>query len=665
MKQAFLVAGSLIALSVSMPAHAQTDDNELIVTAQKREQALIDVPQSVSVVNGATLEKQQAVTFQDFAKLVPGLQLEQSNPGEGRLVLRGVNTGGVASTVSTYIDETPFGSSSGQNNGAILAGEFDTFDVERIEVLRGPQGTLYGASSLGGVVKFVTNRPDPGTFEGRVRGTAETTDGGEMSYMGQALINLPLSDKAALRASGFYRSYGGYIDLIGTAGSDVEKNINGSKSYGGRISALFAPSENLSIRLTALLQDFDSDSGSTIEVDPSTLSPLYGGLTNSQYVPEFTKVKYRLYNGTLDWDLGFADLLSSTSYAIQDVTLRDDLTTPYGAALGLPSDIGLAQMTNLTKWTQEVRLQSPSDESFEWLIGGYYTHEKGGIFQRIDLFEPGTLNVDPLLPNIADIFTTSTYEEYAAFGNATVHLGPRFDITLGGRYSHNKQFVDQGGTGLLAPPALESRSSEGVFTWSGAAKYKVSSNVALYTRVAKGFRPGGPNLLPPNVPAGTPQTYSSDLLISYEAGIKAETADRSFSIDAAAFHIDWTDIQLFTVINNFGLNANGGKAKSDGFEFTATLRPTRGFVFRSTAPIPRRGSRPIPIPMSAACPAIPCPSPRSSTSTRMSTIAGALAVTARLSSARRCDRFRSNARTSMPASARSMVSIGRSSRPMR
>ncbi|WP_338425233.1 TonB-dependent receptor [Sphingopyxis kveilinensis] len=579
MKQTFLVAGSLIALAVSMPGYAQEgDEREIVVTAQKREQALIDVPQSVSVVSGATLEKQQAVTFQDFAKLIPGLQLEQSNPGEGRLVLRGVNTGGVASTVSTYIDETPFGSSSGQNNGAILAGEFDTFDVDRVEVLRGPQGTLYGASSLGGVLKFVTNRPDPEAFEARVRGTAETTDGGDMSYMGQALINLPLSDKAALRASGFYRSYGGYIDSVGTAGSDADKNINDSKSYGGRISVLFAPTENLSIRLTALLQDFDSDGGSTVEVDPSTLKPLYGGLTKSQYVPEFTKVRYRLYNGSLDWDFGFAELLSSTSYAIQDVTLRDDLTTPYGAALGLPSDIGLAQMTNLTKWTQEVRLQSPVDDSFEWLVGGYYTHEKGGIFQRIDLFEPGTLTIDPLLPDIADIFTTSTYEEYAAFGNATVHLGPRFDVTLGGRYSHNKQFVDQGGTGLLAPPSLESTSSEDVFTWSGSAKYKVSSNVALYARVAKGFRPGGPNLLPPNVPAGTPQTYSSDSLISYEAGIKAETADRSFSIDAAAFHIDWTDIQLFTVINNFGLNANGGKAKSDGFEFTATLRPTRGFV---------------------------------------------------------------------------------------
>src|SRR3546814_18264637 len=108
-----------------------------------------------------------------------------------------------------------------------------TFDVARIEVLRGPQGTLYGASSLGGVVKFVTNRPDPGAFEGRVRATAESTDGGDMSWMGQALVNLPLSDKAAIRASGFYRSYGGYIDSIGTGGSDVEKTINDSKRNGG------------------------------------------------------------------------------------------------------------------------------------------------------------------------------------------------------------------------------------------------------------------------------------------------------------------------------------------------------------------------------------------------------------------------------------------------
>src|SRR3546814_19343681 len=126
------MAVSLGAVAASQPVQAQeTLDSEIVVTAQKREQALIDVPQSVSVVSGATLEQQQAVTFQDFAKLVPGLQLEQSNAGEGRLVLRGINTGGVASTVATYIDETTFGSSSGQNNGANLAGEFDTRTEER------------------------------------------------------------------------------------------------------------------------------------------------------------------------------------------------------------------------------------------------------------------------------------------------------------------------------------------------------------------------------------------------------------------------------------------------------------------------------------------------------------------------------------------------------
>lgn len=581
-KQGLLIAGSLTAFAVAMPAQAQDagaagDESEIVVTAQKREQALIDVPQSVSVVSGATLERQQAVTFQDFAKLIPGLQLEQSNPGEARLVLRGINTGGVASTVSTYIDETPFGSSSGQANGAILAGEFDTFDVSRVEVLRGPQGTLYGASSLGGVVKFITNLPRTDAFEGRVRGTVETIDGGDLSYMGQAMVNIPVSDKAAIRASGFYRSYGGYIDSVGTGGSDVAKNINDSKSYGGRISALFTPSETFSIRLSAVLQDFDSDAGSVIDVDPATLAPL-AGLSHSQFVPEFTKVKYRLYNGTVNWDFGFAELLSSTSYATQDVTLRDDLTVAYGAALGLPSDIGLAQQTNLTKWTQELRLQSPANNMFEWLVGGYYTHEKAAILQRIDLFVPGTLTPETGFPEIADIFLASKYEEYAAFANATLHIGPRFDVTAGGRYSRNEQYAAQGGTGLLAPPPLDSTSSENVFTWSGSAKYKLSDNAAIYVRVAKGFRPGGPNLLPPGVPAGTPLSYQSDSLISYEAGVKAETADKSFSVDAAAFHIDWTDIQLFTVINGFGLNANGGKAKSDGFEFTTTLRPTRGFT---------------------------------------------------------------------------------------
>ena len=175
-----LLLSSALALAVHLPAQAQdaglapedaqaTNSHEIVVTAQKREQLLVDVPQSISVISGDTLENQQATSFQDYLNLVPGLQLDQSTPGAGRLILRGLNTGGVASTVAVYVDETPFGSSSALVNGGVLAGDFDTFDIDRIEVLRGPQGTLYGASSLGGLLKFVTNEPDPGKFEGRAR----------------------------------------------------------------------------------------------------------------------------------------------------------------------------------------------------------------------------------------------------------------------------------------------------------------------------------------------------------------------------------------------------------------------------------------------------------------------------------------------------------------
>ncbi|MBO9711621.1 TonB-dependent receptor [Sphingomonas sp.] len=594
-----LMTTAAAALVAALPAHAETkpadttadttadpaqsgSDDEIVVTAQKREQTLIEVPQSVSVVSGDTLERNQATQFQDYVKLVPGLQISQSNPGEARLVLRGINTGGVAATVSTYIDETPFGSSSGLVNGAILAGEFDTFDVARVEVLRGPQGTLYGASSLGGVLKFVTAEPDTVKLVARGRASVETTRGGEASYMGSAMVNVPLGDTLAVRASGFYRSYGGFIDSIGTAGSDVEKNINGSKSYGGRISALFKPSPKFSIRLTAVLQNLDTDAPNLVESDPLLLHTLYGGLTQSQYVPQFTNISYRLYNGTVNADLGIATLTSSTSYSTLKESLQDDPTTQYGALLGLifsvpTPDVGLRQHTNLKKFTQEVRLASSGEGMFEWLVGGYYTHETGDILQRLDAFTHGTMTPVAGLPLLADIFLSSKYEEFAGFANGTVHFGPRFDVTVGGRYSHNKQSAAQGGGGILASAASSATSSEGVFTWSVAPKFKLADNVSLYARVAKGFRPGGPNILPPGAPANTPHTYDSDSLISYEAGIKAETSDRSFAIDLAAFHIDWSHIQLFAQVNGYGINANAGSATSDGLEFTATLRPTKGF----------------------------------------------------------------------------------------
>src|SRR5690606_8378605 len=258
---------------------------EIVVTAQKRTQSLIDVPQSVSVVSGATLEQQGATNFADYLKNVPSLQLVQGTPGQGRLVLRGINTGGVASTVAVYVDETPFGSSTGLANGSELAGDFDSFDIARIEVLRGPQGTLYGASSLGGLLKFVTNQPSTSGFEAKALGGVEFTDGGDASYRGAAMVNVPLGETLAFRASGSYRKQGGYIDSIGTAGSNVRSNINDFENYGGRASLLWKPDANLSVRLSALVQNLYVDAPGIVEADPAALEPLYGGLTQSEYLP--------------------------------------------------------------------------------------------------------------------------------------------------------------------------------------------------------------------------------------------------------------------------------------------------------------------------------------------------------------------------------------------
>ena len=554
----------------------------IIVTSQKREQTTIDVPQSITVVSGETLEQQHAVSFSDYLKLVPGLQLVQSTPGAGRLVLRGINTGGVASTVAVYLDETPFGSSSGLVNGAVLAGDFDTFDVARVEVLRGPQGSLYGASALGGVLKFVTNAPETGRFLVRARAGAASTDGGRISSLTNVLLNTPISDTLAFRVSGSYRKYGGFIDSIGTSGSDQQNDINDSRNYGGRASLLFAPNKDFSIRLSAMLQNFETNAPGIVESDPNTLATLYGRPTLSQFVPPQRDVNYRVYNGTANWGLGFANLTSSTSYSTQKQTIRDDLTVNLSPLIAsvfkTPNELYLGQNTDSKKFTQEVRLTSSQPGFIDWLVGGYYTKEDGLILQKFIAVAPNTLTPITTLPLLALANLSSKYKENAAFGNATVHMNDRVDVDVGGRYSRNNQDAVQASDGALAGGKTENKatSTENVFTYSVAPKLKFGKEAAIYARVAKGFRPGGPNVLPPSAPAGTPATYKSDTVLSYEIGAKTQTRDGVFAFDVAAFHIDWKDIQLLAVVNGFGVNTNGVSATSDGVEFSATLRPVRG-----------------------------------------------------------------------------------------
>jgi iron complex outermembrane receptor protein len=623
-RAALFSSAAIFALAFASPAFAQdaaqqqapqqtapqsaspSGSEQIIITAQKRPQVLLDVPSSVTVIGGDTLQKQQAKSFQDYLSLVPGFSINGSTSGVTRITLRGANTGGVSSTVAVFMDDVPLGSSTGLANGSILSNDLDPFDLNRLEVLRGPQGTLYGASSFGGVLRYITNAPKLNRLEATAQAGIEDTAHGGLGYNAAAVLNVPLGQKAAVRVDGFYRKDHGYVDSIGNnpllgpgTGTEtlIAKDINDRKSYGGRASLLFDPTEDLSIRLTAFAQNLNSGGGNFFDVDPNTLKSLYGGLVQSLYQPEPTHIKYRVYSGTADWNLGFANFFSSTSYSTFKENLETDDTFALGPTVNFLASIGaitttglpvtrplglqLFQTTSTNKFTQEFRLSSPNNDRLEWLVGAFYTHEKSAIDpQNLLVTEFGTDTVAPDIVPLALIFLKSKYEEYAGFANATWHITQRADLTLGGRLAHNKQSAHEVITSpLIGNQLANDRSSETVFTYSVAPRYELSKHASIYARVASGYRPGGPNVIAVGSPAGIPPTYKADRLTNWEVGIKAEAPDAHlWSLELAAYHIDWKDIQLFEVVNQIGINANGGKARVNGLEFSGALRPVPGLT---------------------------------------------------------------------------------------
>ena len=584
---------------------------QIVVTAQKREQVLTEIPMSVTVLSGQALEQQHADNFQDLVSLVPGLSISSATRGVTRLTLRGINTGGVASTVGVYVADVPFGSSSGLANGAILSGDFDMFDLSRVEVLRGPQGTLYGASSLGGVLKYVPEPARTDATEVRFHGSMESVDNADPGYALAGAVNVPLSDVFAVRATAFHRADDGYIDSIGNnpiptltdpnvnvfEGTLVEEGLNSVDTTGGRLQALFRPNDDFSVNLMALMQDIDTGAPSTVDADPVTLEPV-NGLVQSRYQEQSYDIAYRVYSATVDWDFGPASLQSITGYGTFEedfqvdaaiaaeltggpplssflTFLFDDPNTPEIAPL---ISAILPQVTSTDKWTQEFRLVSPDSDTFEWLVGAYYTDEESLIDQTILAVEPGTQNLVEGLPVLAIANIESTYEEIAVFANATWHLTDQLELSVGARQSDNEQTALQTSAGPLAGDSeIPGSSSESPFTWSFSPRFEFDDRTSAYVRVATGFRPGGPNIVPPGAPTEV-ASYDSDELTSYEAGLKTESASGLFALDIAAFFLDWEDIQLFAVIEGFGVNANGGKAESRGLEFSASLLPADGLT---------------------------------------------------------------------------------------
>ena len=584
---------------------------ELVVTAQKRVETLQEIPMSVTVLPGDMLERQRAHDFRDLVSLVPGFSINTNSRGISRITLRGINTGGVATTVGMYVNDVPFGSSSGLANAAILSGDFHTFDLQRIEVLRGPQGTLYGASSLGGVMKYVTNEPDSSAFGARAQVSMESVKSGDLGYSANAMVNVPVSDRFAIRASGFYRFEDGFIDSIGdnpipsltdptinvVGGTRVEEDINSVDTFGGRVSALFEPTERLAVNLTAFLQNIETDSSDVVDADPLTLEPLSNGSVRSRYHKDFVDVEYRVYSAAVDWEFRGVSVRSITSYSEFEQDFRLDVAANT-ALTGLPM-AGVAtlffgdpatrplsavqdQITSTDKFTQELRLLSEENDTFEWLLGFYYTDEDSGIDpQQILAVEAGTDTLATDIPILLEAALVSDYEEIAFFANATWHITPRLELSFGGRTSENDQRASQVLQGALLPAPVvfdDASSSESPFTYSLSPRFEINDHTSVYARVATGFRPGGPNVIPAGAPPGTPGSYDSDELTSYEVGLKTAGLPGGTMLDVTAFYLDWEDVQLLAVVNGVGLNANGGTAVSRGFEFMVSTQPIDGLT---------------------------------------------------------------------------------------
>lgn len=571
-----------------------TQLDSVVVTARKTTELLQDVPVSITAIKADTMLKQNTVSLRDYFSQVPGLALGSRSGGRSEISLRGIVTGFATNpTVATTIDETPFGASTLAGQGGSMQPDIDPFDLQRIEVLRGPQGTLYGASSLGGLVKYVTVVPNVKKLEGKVEvDGAKTAHGGD-GYGERGAINIPLiEDKLALRLSVFQRQDPGFIDDPKHGGEDTDA----VHARGGRVSTVWYATPDITVRASALTQRSRSASSST--VDYVAGQPVYGQYTHAN-LPGTSGYDRTInfYDLNIEDDLHWATLTSVTSLGKTRFTGDQDLTETFSniirgvlPAMGftIPAGgLGIAATgpNRVKKWTEELRLESPVDaaRALDWRAGLFYTKEDSANSQDISVRDITTgASLADQYPLLSGSESTGQYKEYAAFGTVTYHFTPQFDVQTGGRYSHNKQ----SNTSVLSGPLNDESnttdsSSEGKFTYLVTPRYKFSEDLMSYATLSSGYRPGGAN----TAAAGIPATYKSDSTVNLELGLKGQFFERTLSLNAALFHIKWDDLQLMEVdpVTSYSYYTNSSGAKSEGLELMSEWRPLAGMSVTGNA----------------------------------------------------------------------------------
>ena len=375
----------------------QQDEDIVVVTATLRETSLIDVPFSINAQTERDIQRLGATTIEDLSRNVAGLTIQNLGPGQSQVSIRGVSAGqivrdqpGVKEQVGIYLDETV-------TSLSLFTPDLDLFDLNRVETLRGPQGTLFGSGSVGGTIRYITNQPRLGVTEGLVEGNLNLVDGGDFGGHLKGAVNLPLADTLALRAVGYGTRYGGFIDAVGPFSGD---DVNEGNRFGGRLSLRYEPTPDISITPRILYQEIDTDGFNREDrynfYANQFTTPAFAFGERQQYLqlPESFRDETVIADLTMRIGIGHVQLTSITSYINRDILVSRDASALTGSVgisfTGLGVDANVARLnsnlvdrTNLEQWSQEVRLGSATDSPFQWLIGAFYTDIDRQYSQRL------------------------------------------------------------------------------------------------------------------------------------------------------------------------------------------------------------------------------------------------------------------------------------------
>lgn len=583
-----LTAG--VAWSLDAAAQDQTDDDdfdalieEVVVTASRREEQLQDVALAVAVINPQDYADAGLTGLTDILPFVPGVSVQDGGSSFfNQVYIRGINAG-LAAGVTSYIDEIPFGSSTVYTNSSPLDGTL--LDLETLDVIKGPQGTLYGASAMGGILKFNTRQPSLDEWTGSLSADLSSTDGGGFNQLYRVNMNGPIAtDTLGISLTGFWEEKTGYIDNVVIP----RDNWDDYEYYGGSGTVRWAATDKLEFKVLGLYQKSTQDGFAQVQANyaqdmllPGIAGgePWYGRYETGAADVNPSEYEAQMIGWTGKYDFDFATLTYAGSSQEMSFMQTSDLTIPFAAFADLFFP-GNAPHTSalfvgdlgFDKDTHELRLTSESNESFEWIVGAYYTKEDGFNIQRLDTV--------PAEPTFFFANFPSTYKETSFFATGTWYFSDKLDGSVGIRYADYSSDVELNAIGPLIAPLPFNQIDDDTTNYLFNLRYRATDNMSYYARVASGYRPGGANFLILDVD-GTPLSkpfYESDSLWSYEFGVKGTSEDGRWSYDLAAFYIDWEDYIVNQTVGGVTVATNAEKAISRGFEASIGMAATEALT---------------------------------------------------------------------------------------